>query len=448
MRTRSLLLAGLLGIPAGPGCTEGAPTERPRNVLLITIDTLRSDHLGCYGGQVETPVVDALAARGIRFTDVHTTAPTTLPAHTSILTGTWPSRHGVRLNGRHRASPSLRTLAEVLLERGYQTGAFVSASVLDHFYGLDQGFSSFDDTMNQEVGLAQAQRRASEVTDAALQWLSGVREPFLLWIHYFDPHGPYDPPPPFDGLYYKGRRDDPENESMKGVPRVFYQKLDGITDVEYPRAQYKSEVAFVDASIGKLLSGLDAGGFSERTLIVVTADHGESLGEVNYWFDHGLNLHDVCLRVPLILSAPWLEGRRVVGGPASVVDIFPTILGTLGIDSPESDGIDLLPASQHGPLPARVLFFETFLPTLTNRPPLYGLQSGCWKITAAARSVALFDKTSDADDRVNLGHEQRAVLDELVRELENYLATATADVEEIAPSSEALEKLRALGYAK
>jgi arylsulfatase A-like enzyme len=431
---------------AVPGCSDQASPEGPANVLLITIDTLRADHLGCYGSDVETPVLDELAAGGILFADAHTTAPTTLPAHTSILTGTWPSHHGVRLNGRQRASRSLRTLAEVLRGTGRETAAFVSTAVLDRFYGLEQGFSTFDDAMNHEADLAQEQRRAHEVTDAARQWLDGAKEPFFLWVHYFDPHGPYDPPPPYDGAYDHGSRDDPGNDSMKDVGRVFYQKLDGITDVRVPRAQYKSEISSVDASIGRLLSGLDAGGFAASTLIVVTADHGESLGEANYWFDHGLNLHDVSLRVPLILNAPWIPGGRVVEGPASVVDVFPTILGAVGIDSGQVDGIDLLRAASRGTLPERPLFFETFLPTLGGLSPLLGLRSGPWKIIAEARSVALFDKRSDPDDRFDLGDDQPLVREELLGELERYAATAPADVEEVVPSPEARERLRALGY--
>ena len=305
------------------------------NLIIITVDTLRQDHLGCYGSDTRTTALDKLATEGFRFRDSFAVAPTTLPSHTSLFTGLYPARHGVRLNGQFKVPAEAQTLAEVLRAHGYRTAAFVGAAVLSRHYALDQGFQVYNDNVVSDVDSVQAQRRGGEVSRAAIDWIEGVKTPFFLWVHYFDPHGPYDPPPPYDSYYYQGNPRSPQYTSMEDIPVVFYQKLDGITDIRFPLAQYKGEVTYTDKAVEQLLEIVDRRGLRGSTLVLMTADHGESLGANNYYFDHGETLHDTSMRVPLIIRAPWVEGTRVVEGPVSLVDVYPTVLDLLKIEAPE-----------------------------------------------------------------------------------------------------------------
>ncbi len=419
----------------------------PKNVVIVTIDTLRQDHLGAYGAEVRTPALDAFAADSVVFTEAFATAPTTLPSHTSLFTGTYPHRHGVRLNGRHRVPSEATTLAEVVRGAGYDTAAFVGTAVLDGFYGLDQGFDTYGDTFAGEAGAAQVQRRASEVVDAAIAWLDGRRTPFLLWVHVFDPHGPYDPPAPYDAAYY-GDRDPraPGNRSMEGIPLVFYQDLAGVTDVEYPLARYKGEVSYTDRELGRLLDALAPR--ADDTLVVVTADHGESLGENAYWFDHGETLSDACVRVPLIVRAPWHTDAASVNGPVSHVDVLPTVLDALGLATPpDVEGQSLWPYAESGTAPDRLVYFETYLPTQSGRRPRIGVRSAEWKATRAGRRLRLFhaDDRGDANDVVQAQADEAQALRAAIAA---YAAESPQAPESIEPSEDQEDMLRALGYAR
>jgi arylsulfatase A-like enzyme len=246
------LLAACRGQPTDPLTQLRPGSAAGANLLVITLDTTRADHLGCYANATaETPVIDALAARGIRFASTVTPAPVTLPAHTSLFTGLYPPTHGVRNNGEYRLAPDHQTLAEILQANGYETGAFVSAFILDARFGLNQGFDRYDDRVAAATGSAfpagTQERRAAAVTDAALEWLA-TREstrPFFAWVHYFDPHAPYQPPEPF-AARFAGRL-------------------------------YDGEIAYMDTQIGGLLRGLQQAARADRTLIVVVGDHGEGL---------------------------------------------------------------------------------------------------------------------------------------------------------------------------
>ncbi|MCZ6507132.1 MAG: sulfatase [Acidobacteria bacterium] len=428
----------------------GARAEVQPNVVVITVDTLRQDHLGAYGGDVATPALDRLAAEGFRFLDVFSTAPTTLPSHTSLFTGNYPARHGVVLNGRYRVPPQARTLAEVLVAEGYRTAAFVGSAVLDKTYGLDQGFETYDDDFTSSPDSVQEQRRAEEVSRSAIEWLRRVEPPFFLWVHYFDPHGPYDPPPPWDGSYYEGDPRDPTNRSMDEIDPVFYQRLEGITDIEYPRAQYRAEVSYTDSAIGSLLESLAATDAAEDTLVVMTADHGESLGENNYYFDHGNTLHDSSLRVPLLIRVPWLEGGRTASGPVSLVDLYPTVLELLHLPGPANvQGKSLVPYLEGELLPAeRTIFFETHLPVLTGGTPIIGMRKGDWKLIMWPSQAALFDMARDPGERVNLAREREPIVEMIGQELLSYLDIQPMTTVQIEPDEAQVEKLRALGYIR
>ncbi|HET6373458.1 MAG TPA: sulfatase, partial [Candidatus Polarisedimenticolia bacterium] len=282
----AILLAGLLYFMfwRGTGRFHGATGDA--NVLLISIDTLRADHLAAYGYRgIATPTLDGLAQQGVLFENAITPAVMTLPAHATLLTGLHPPTHGIRNNGDFRLNPNVLTLAEVLKARGLRTGAVVGSFVLDSMFGLNQGFESYDDSLPTRVPNEAflAERPARAVTDAALRFVKTVNGArFFLWVHYFDPHHPYTPPQQF--------RD------------------------QYPRRGYDAEIAYVDSEIGRLLAGLPAAGVTGKTLVVVTADHGEGLqdhGEQT----HGIFLYEETTHVPLIISLPpdIPSGRRVKG---------------------------------------------------------------------------------------------------------------------------------------
>ena len=423
-----------------------SPPRSP-NLIVITVDTLRQDHLGCYGSDTNTTALDKLAAEGFRFRDSVTVAPTTLPSHTSLFTGLYPARHGVRLNGRFQVPGEAQTLAEVLLAKGYRTAAFVGSAVLNKHYALDQGFQIYNDDVGSDVNSAQAQRRAADVSYAAIDWLEGVKEPFFIWVHYFDPHGPYDPPPPYDSDYYEGDPRNSKHTSMDGISVVYYQNLDGITDIRYPLAQYKGEITYTDKAIGQLLEAVDRCGLRDNTLVLMTADHGESLGENNYYFDHGETLHDTSMRVPLIIRAPWLEGTRVVEGPVSLVDVYPTVLNLLDIEVPEGiQGQSVANYLVEGSVPDRELFMETLLPMTSKRPAIFGIQTEHWKMTLRQNRVKLFHRISDPGEQKNVAKQHTVVRDWLAYLIKDYYQTQPLKAERFKPSPEHIEQLRSLGY--
>src|SRR6185503_17030252 len=260
------------------------------NVLLITLDTTRADHVGAYGyAEGETPNFDALSRRGVLFAQATSPAPLTLPAHSSIMTGMYPTFHGVRINGNTALGPEQKTIAEALRERGYATGAFIGAFVLDGRWGLNQGFQVYDDKFDLEkhkhLDLASVQRPADQVVDAALGWLEKHGQgPFFAWIHLYDAHSPYEPPEPFLSQYAPG----------------------GLA------ALYDGEIAFADQQVGRLLSWLRANRLDKKSVVVVIGDHGESLGRHGEG-THGYFVYDDTLRVPFMVATPFAElrGRRI-----------------------------------------------------------------------------------------------------------------------------------------
>ena len=282
------------------------------NVLLVTLDTTRPDRLSAYGNrQTGTPHFDRLARHGALFSNAVAVASTTLPAHASLLTGLYPDRHGARANGLYRLSDEHSTLAEILREAGYATGAFVSTFALSRSFGLAQGFDVYDDD-SQEVRqeYVHAERRGDRTTERALEWLRARRReaaPFFAWVHYYDPHVPYAAPEAF----------------AAAAPN-----------------SYDAEIAFTDAQLGQLIEALPPADERE-TLIVVTADHGEALGEQGEW-THGFLAGEATLRIPLVVARTRatradIEGRHL-RKRISQVDILPTVLGSLGIES--ADGVD------------------------------------------------------------------------------------------------------------
>jgi len=303
-----LLLVGALGCSGG-----GEPGPEGFDVLLVTLDTTRRDRLGFHGKEgAGTPVLDRLAEEGVVFERAIAHAPITLPTHASIMTGTYPPFHGVRGNGFYRLPEARVTLAEMLSEAGYATGAVIAARVLDRRFGLAQGFSVFDDSpdeMSRGNAFSDYTRDAAAVTDAAIGVLDHLEasDPFFLWVHYFDPHAPYAPPEDLGARY-------PSTEE----------------------GRYQAEIANVDRELGRLLADLERRGRLDRTLIVVTADHGEGLYDPHGERTHGIFVYRDTTDIPLLFHAPGaiaggVRRSRIVGQ----VDIAPTILDLLG--RPEGD---------------------------------------------------------------------------------------------------------------
>lgn len=295
-------------LPADPGQLSG------HSLLLVTLDTTRVDRIGIYGNRdIESPTLDRLAREGVVFSRAVATTPTTLPSHASIFTGLYPPRHGARANGVFSVSREHATLAEVLSAEGYATAAVVSSFVLNAKFGLARGFDLYDDETGRDAPrerLRDPERPADLTTDRALEWIgSQAHAPFFLWVHYYDPHGEYQPPAPFDERYRNNR--------------------------------YDGEIAFVDAQLGRLLRGLEKWEPTGDILIAIVADHGESLGDHGE-STHGFLLHEATQRVPLLLHDAGLRGGVHVTERVSQVDLMPTLLSLLGVAIPEGiDGWDL-----------------------------------------------------------------------------------------------------------
>jgi arylsulfatase A-like enzyme len=426
--------------PAAASPPPAAPTAsawRP-DVVVVTLDTTRADALGCYGGpEWATPTLDALAARGVRFQEARTVAPLTLPAHSTIFTGVTPFQHGVRDNGTFVLSPTAHTLAERLKEAGYRTAAVPAAFVVDSSFGLAQGFDDYFDLRQRDVVAGDVEgtsRNATEVTELALGWLAKAPRtaPFLLWVHYFDAHFPYQPPA--DLLEKHPPPDDPKQKG--GAKRN-------------ARHLYELEVANVDRELARLLAALERRSGAGETLVVVVGDHGEGLGEHSE-ASHGALVHDATLRVPLLLAQRRFA-PQVVDAPVSSVDVTPTLLALLGLPADGTTGADLAPlfdGSKRPFTPTRDVYFETCGTWFTSGwGPLYGLLlDGRWKFVAG-RTARLFDLANDRgeehdvagdhDDLVERGKERLAEL------AQQTIAASRHDL-----SSDEARKLAAMGYVQ
>ncbi|MGH9139719.1 MAG: sulfatase-like hydrolase/transferase, partial [Vicinamibacterales bacterium] len=423
------------GVPAG--------ALRGYNVLLVTIDTLRADHVGTYGSALGlTPTLDRFAKEGLRFDFAHAHVPMTLPSHTTIMTGLYPVANGVHDNGSFRFDGSKPTLAGTLKRAGYRTGAFVGAFVLDARFGLNAGFDVYDDRVQgASSNLEIVQRTSEAVLAPAYTWItskgSGLRaqsseqpssalspppsalhdQPWFAWVHLYDPHEPYTPPEPFASRY----RQDP----------------------------YSGEVAYADQALGSFLDRLRAGGNAlDRTLVVITSDHGESLGEHGER-THGLFAYEATLRVPLIIWAPGSIKPAVIAAPARLVDLAPTILDFVGVAPVRFDGRSLRPRPSGEPVgDDSGSYFEALNANLTrNWAPLKGMVRGRLKLVDLPLPE-LYDLAADPNELHNLYASQRER--ERARDLESRLdridAGTPATSSQTPVDSDAAMRLRSLGY--
>jgi arylsulfatase A-like enzyme/tetratricopeptide (TPR) repeat protein len=399
------------------------------NVILVTLDTTRADHLGCYGyPDIKTPNLDALARSGALFAQASAVAPLTLPAHSSIMTGMYPTYHGVRVNGNTALSQAQTTIAEALSEKGYKTGAFIAAFVLDGRWGLNQGFQVYDDRLDlkkyKHLDLGGVQRPGNEVMDAALGWLeTHKQERFFAWIHLYDPHTPYEPPEPFR-TEYGGRG---------------------------PAGPYDGEIAFADQQVGRCVSWMQANGLERKTVLVVMGDHGEGLGSHGEG-SHGYFVYDYAMHVPLLVVTPFAELRGIrVDSQVSAVDVFPTVLELCGLDTARKvQGRSLLPAMFHpGPDEKAYAYGESMTPNLQfGWSSLQSLRSSRYKLIRAPRPE-LYDLSVDKEESTNVIARHPEVAREMTSRLDRTIAETSRDAPEPEAADldkETLERLAALGY--
>ncbi|HSE40667.1 MAG TPA: sulfatase-like hydrolase/transferase [Acidobacteriota bacterium] len=378
------------------------------NILLITIDTIRPDHLSCYGGKNPTPNLDQLAQQGILFENAFSQVPLTFPSHTTILTGQFPTKHGIHNNGMEVFQKPEILISTQLKKRGYLTGAVVSSYVLDRKFGLNHGFDFYDDRMERQPGITsnfEVERPGNEVTTGGIQILERFHDhPWFLWLHYYDPHTPYAPPEPYSG--------------------------------------YAGEVQFVDSQIGEILKWLKTNEKNQNLVVAVIGDHGESLGEHGE-ATHGFFTYNSTLKVPFLLSFPGAPNIKIQETSATV-DLTPTLLALVGIKDPVNrDGINLLPLLD-GEKRGRDIYFESKYAELLGWNGLQGLIRNDWKLISTTRSE-LYNWRSDPNEKQNQFSQQQSLSTKLKDELaKSYVETASATAK--GPDAETLEKLKSLGY--
>ncbi len=417
MKSAALVLICVLCAACGGGrSAESPPPPAPsaKNLVIITIDTLRADRVGAYGYRAaRTPAIDALARGGMRFTHAYATAPITLTSHASLMTGRYPAGHGARHNGM-RLDLATPTLAGTLSRAGFATGGFVAAFPLDRRFGLIKGFQTYGDRMPRGApGHAVNERPGRLVVDEALGWLAGHRSGrFFLWVHLFEPHAPYG---------------NPADEAEARRPA---------------QARYDDEIAEADRQAGRVLDAL--GPDRDSTVIVFASDHGEAFGEHGE-IGHSVFVYDTTLHVPLVVAGPGIPAGRTSDDPVSLIDVAPTVMRLLAVTPFDTDGVDLQAALSGGALPPRDLYAESFAPLLDfGWSPLRAIRSGTWKYIVAP-SPELFDIATDPGETTNVLERhpaEAAALGERARRYSGAELTARA-----ADDPEALARLQALGYA-
>jgi len=418
---RFVVMLAAAGVPAA-ACSGGGPPSRP-NVLLVTIDTLRADRVGTG----TTPAIDALAASGLRFTGARSAVPLTLPSHATIHTGLLPPQHGVRENGAGALADSHPTIARALKEAGYRTAAFVGAFVVDRRFGLAQGFDVYDDQIPRDPRATErleAERPASAVADRAIAWLQSAisthQSPFFVWIHFYDPHAPYTPPPEY---------------------------------ASRAKTAYDGEVMFADAQLARVIEALRADGTLDRTLVIVAGDHGEGLGDHGER-THGMLLYDSTLRVPLVIAGLG-HATATIAEAVSLSEIAPTILRAVGLTPPAGmTGRDLLrlpadaasvPAGQTQPTTGIDLYSETEYPRAAGWSPLEALTDGRWKTIIAGSATEIYDLSRDPREEHDLSASQAAAAAAMRARADAIHSSGGAAGRRVI-SAETQERLRALGY--
>jgi choline-sulfatase len=421
------LLAAWVGVARPRWASRIFRSRVPKNLLLVSIDTLRADHLGSYGyAAAQTPRLDALARGGLRFERAMTVTPLTLPAHSSLMTGTFPTYHGVRDNGGFYLSGDQVTLATVLRGRGFRTGGFVGAFVLDRRWGIAQGFERFFDDFNlddfkETFSMDAIRRPGAQVVDEALKWIRiDEKRPFFAWVHLYDPHSPYQAPEPY--------------------PSRFPRTVSGA---------YDAGIAYADAQVGRLLDALDLDRRLDETIVVVVGDHGEMLGEHGEQ-THGFFIYDAVLHVPLIVSGPGVPARAIPD-QVRIVDVMPTVLDLLKLATPSVvQGVSLMPLVG-GKRLNLIAYSECFYPRYHyGWSELRAVQDGRLKYIRAP-SPELYDLGTDpreAENRARVDATRLQSLDRALDDFQTHTASAEAARGPRTIDAETEERLAALGYVE
>jgi arylsulfatase A-like enzyme/Flp pilus assembly protein TadD len=416
-------LAMAIGLLA-QGCPRSGSSEPPAGIVLITLDTTRADHIGCYGSAVaKTPSLDALAGESVRFDQAMSAVPTTLASHSTMFTGQYPPVHGVRYNGMFKLGDASVTVAERLRHAGFTTAAITSSFPVNAKTGINQGFATYRDLFSEPGGEKldpTAERSAADVTKAGLELIRGAGDkPFFVWLHYFDAHYPYKPPFPYSSSFH-----------------------------DHP---YDGEIAYVDAQLGALFSALKSDGLWDRLAIVVAGDHGEGL------YDHGERMHShlayqTTLHVPLFVKATHVKRGSVVTEPVTLADIGPTLLDLAGQPVPAGlDGISLKPFLGGTAPPRRALYFETLAGSLNfGWSPIEGIRRGKWKLIRSS-DPELYDLDADPAEARNVFQTETDVAGDLGATADHEIArwaseTAPAQTTPVPLDPADVSRLASLGY--
>jgi arylsulfatase A-like enzyme/Tfp pilus assembly protein PilF len=418
------LLAGCHTQAPAPKSSGEIPRLRPLNVVVVTVDTLRPDHLHSYGYQnIETPGLDALAQRGVLFENAVAQTPLTPPSHASIFTGQNPDVHKVRNTGGFVLQSSSHPLARILKEQGWDTAAFIGSAVLKKVFGFNNGFAVYDDEMprpgKRHEFREDPERKASVVVDRAIDWLDKrpADKPFFLWVHVYDPHIPYKPPAEF-AQKYKGR-------------------------------PYDGEIAYTDQQLGRLFEAVARKSPSERTIIAVLSDHGESLGEHGE-YTHGIFIYDSTLRVAFLMAGPGIPAGVRVKQQARTIDFLPTLLELMGSRAPSYvQGVSLVPALSGRTVASDVSYAETLYPKMNmNWSELRAIRTSRWKYIRAPRPE-LYDLTSDPGETNNLIQQHAADAQKLEAQLKQVISAEGKGAEKVNTAmldNRVMDQLHSLGY--
>ena len=397
---------------------------RPLNVVVVTVDTLRPDHLGCYGYRdIETPTLDGLAKRGVLFENAVAQTPLTPPSHASIFTGQNPNTHKVRNTGGFVLPSSSHPLARILQEQGWDTAAFIGSAVLKKLFGFNNGFAIYDDEMprpgNRNEYREDPERKASVVVDRAIAWLNKrpADKPFFLWVHLYDPHIPYKPPVEF-AQKYKGR-------------------------------PYDGEIAYTDQQIGRLFAAVGKQSAADKTVIAVLSDHGESLGEHGE-NTHGIFLYDSTLRIPFLMAGPGIPAGVRVKQQARTIDFLSTLLEVMGGRAPENvQGVSLVPAFAGSSVASESSYAETLYPKMNmNWSELRAIRTNRWKYVRAPRPE-LYDLAADPHETKNVLPQNTAEVRKFEAQLKNLVSPALNGSEKVETAmldERVMDQLKSLGY--
>jgi choline-sulfatase len=418
-----LALGGLISCKQ-PGTTatrSPAVSLRPLNLVVVTIDTLRPDHVRCYGdSKAETPTIDSIAASGVLFENAVTQTPLTPPSHASIFTGLYPTVHHVRDTGGFILQPSSLTLATILQRQGWNTAAFISSAVLKKTFGFNQGFSVYDDQMprpgNSRDFLDDPERRAGDTVDRAVRWLEAQsNKPYFLWVHLYDPHMPYQPPSPF-------------KEKYKDRP-------------------YDGEIAYADRELGRLFEVVHKKSPAEKTIVALLSDHGESLGEHGE-YSHGVFLYDATLRIAFLISGPGVPSGIRVTQQARTIDFLPTVLELMGGKaSPAVQGASLVSTFTGHDAPTSLSYAETLYPKINyGWAELRAIRTNHWKYVRAPKPE-LYDLLKDPAERNNIIQSNAVEVQKFEAKLKAVIGNDGSEkVETSSLGPRTLDQLKSLGY--